>query len=350
MNIASLSDYEHIAQQLIPADILSYIAGGGGDENTLAANRDDFASLKLMPRLLACNSLNTECSLLGETHHWPIITAPVAYQKLVHPEGEIATLQAAQAQDIRCAISTLASTELEHLAGSKHSSNWFQLYCQANLTSTLDLVYRAERAGYSAIMITLDATVNGLRNREQRAGFSLPKGVSAVNLASYQQPTQQTVSDLLAAAPTWHDIAQIINATHLPVLIKGVLNPLDAAKAMELGAKGVVVSNHGGRVLDDVPSSIAMVAAVRSAIGNDATLILDSGVRRGNDIVKAIALGANAVMIGRPIFYGLAVNGAMGVAHTLRLLKDELHLAMALIGANRLAEITPDCLHRSATK
>lgn len=347
MNIASLSDYEQIAQQIIPANILSYIAGGSGDENTLRANRSDFTALKLMPKLLACEELNTSCKLLGEMHDWPILTAPVAYQKLVHQDGEKATQQASQAQDIRNVVSTLASTELEQLAGEPTKRNWFQLYCQADIAVSLDLVKRAEIAGYGAIVITLDATVNGLRNREQRVGFSLPRDVAAVNLTRYAIEKPNSITELLAAAPSWHDIETIINATQLPVLIKGVLNPLDAAKAMALGAKGVVVSNHGGRVLDDVPTSISMVASIRQALGNDATIILDSGVRRGNDIVKALALGADAVMIGRPIFYGLAVNGALGVAHSLKLLKDELHLAMALIGANSLSDITVGCLHRS---
>ena len=229
---------------------------------------------------------------------------------------------------------------------------WFQLYMTHDRGFTRELVQRAERAGFEALVVTVDAPVNGARDRERRVGFGLPSGVSAVNLAGLLPasalplgPGQSALFDgLLRTATTWADIEWLVSQTRLPVLLKGVLHPDDARLAMQLGVAGLIVSNHGGRTLDTAPSTAAVLPRIRQALGADVPLLVDGGIRRGTDVLKAMALGANAVLIGRPYLYGLANAGALGVAHVLRLLRDELEIAMALCGCATLAQASPACL------
>jgi len=229
---------------------------------------------------------------------------------------------------------------------------WFQLYLTPDQAFNLDLVQCAERAGYESLVITVDAPVNGVRDRERRAGFHLPPGVSAVNLAGLSQPQSIVLAPgqsalfngLLRSAANWADMEWLLSNTRLPVLLKGVMHPGDARQAMQMGVAGLIVSNHGGRTLDTAPSTAAVLPRIRQALGAGVPLLVDGGIRRGTDVLKAIALGANAVLIGRPYIYGLSNAGAQGVAHVLRLLRDELEIAMALCGCATLAEVTTDCL------
>ncbi|GAA3950571.1 alpha-hydroxy acid oxidase [Allohahella marinimesophila] len=352
-DVVSLGDYERVASTRLTHACKEHIAAGVGDELTLQRNREDFDRIRIQPRLLRnFAQANTSCELLGSRLRHPIMLAPVAYQKLVHVDGELATAAGAAAVDCGMIVSTLASASLEDIANQGLSLLWFQVYFQPERAATLALVRRAERAGYTALVVTLDAPVSGLRNRAQRAGFELPEHVTAVNLEHFSRPPQRALDSndsvvlhgFMADAPTMADLTWLLAETRLPVLVKGVLNPLDALELKNLGCAGVVVSNHGGRTLDGLPSTISALAAVRAAVGDEYPVLLDSGIRRGTDVLKALALGANCVLVGRPQLYALAVAGALGVAHMLRLLHTEFETAMALSGCPSLADITKDCI------
>jgi isopentenyl diphosphate isomerase/L-lactate dehydrogenase-like FMN-dependent dehydrogenase len=355
VDIVCSYDYQRYAENLLEKSSWDYIAGGSGDELTLNKNQQAFNDLGLHQELLPdISALDTSVQLLDEYHQYPMLIAPIAYQKLAHCDGELAMVQAANAQDVSMILSTLSSVSLEQVSQYKTEQPlWFQLYIQANQQDTNDLILRAENSGYKAIVITLDAPINGLRNREQRSQFILPEGVVAQNLQNYLQISSQmttsglsdkslSLAQLLAQAPRWQDIELIIKKTKLPVYLKGILTPEDALKAKNLGVAGIVVSNHGGRILDGVCTSIEALPHIRKAVGKDMVILLDSGIRRGSDIFKALALGANSVLIGRPVIYALATAGAMGVAHCLRLLKDEFELTMALTGCASISDITAD--------
>lgn len=325
----------------------AYVEGGAGDEITLADNRSAFDRLRLATRVLRpMDGASTALTLLGLDLDHPILLAPVAYHKLVHPEGEIATVHGAGASRAPMVVSTQASTSLEEIAAAATSPLLFQLYVQPDRAFTLDLATRAKAAGYRALMVTVDAPAS-LRNREQRAGFRLPPGVSAVNLAGLPAPTltgsaigeSPLFSGLLTGSPTWADIEALRAACDLPLILKGILAPDDARAACAAGADAIVVSNHGGRVLDTLPATIDALPRVAEAVNGAIPLILDGGVRRGTDVLKAIALGASAVMIGRPYIHALCAAGAPGVAHAIHLLRAELEVAMALTGCARLADI-----------
>ncbi len=353
--VVSLADHEAHASTVLDDNAWAYFSGGAADEHTLRANSDAWSRIGLLPRVLRpLAGGHTRIELLGRTLAHPILLAPVAYQRMAHPDGEIATALAAAALEAGLVLSTQASTPLEDVARAMGSEPgrgplWFQLYLQHDRGFNLELVQRAERAGYEALVLTVDAPTHGARDRERRAGFRLPDGVSAVHLAglpppplqSAPQPGQSALFDgLLAHAPTWDDVAWLQSATHLPVLLKGILHAGDARQAAAMQLAGLIVSNHGGRTLDTSPATAAVLPRIAAAIQGTLPLLVDGGIRRGTDVLKAIALGANAVLVGRPCVYGLANAGALGVAHVLRLLRDELEIAMALTGCRTLADAT----------
>ena len=344
----ALEDYEVAAQDYIDAPTAAYIAGGSGEENTLKANRTAFNQYSIVPRLLSdCSAGHTSLEILGQPFRHPIFLAPVAYQKLVHPHGEIETARAAQAVDACMITSTQASTELEHITSTNTGHNWFQLYFQSSREATLKLIRRAEAAGYTALVVTLDTPIQSVSRRAIRADFQLPSHASAVNISVDHTDEKIELSNtdsiifqgMMRDAPKPEDIEWLVAATSLPVIAKGVLSPSDARNLLQLGASSLIVSNHGGRALDSSPATIDVLADIRASIGPDVPILLDSGIRSGYDIFKAIALGADAVLIGRPQMYALAVAGALGVAHMIKLLRDELELCMALAGCPTLAEI-----------
>jgi len=356
--VVSLADHEALARTRLNAHAWAYFSGGAADEITLRGNQAAWQSHLLQPRILRkLAGGHTRSQLLGRTLAHPIFLAPVAYQRLAHPDGELASACAASAQQAGLVLSTQASISLETVAQAvardpERGPLWFQLYLTHDPSFNRELVQRAEAAGYEALVVTVDAPVNGARDRERRAGFHLPSGVSAVNLAGLSPQPEATLAagqsalfdGLLRSATTWLDIDWLLSNTRLPVLLKGVMHPGDARLAMQLGVAGLIVSNHGGRTLDTAPSTAAVLPRMRQALGADVPLLVDGGIRRGTDVLKASALGANAVLIGRPYIYGLANAGALGVAHVIRLLRDELEIAMALCGCATLAEVTEDCL------
>ncbi|SIS42365.1 alpha-hydroxy acid oxidase [Neptunomonas antarctica] len=352
-DLVSVADYERYAKHHIPPAIFEYIQGGGADEITLQRNRRALDDLMILPRVLQdCTAGGTHTTLLGEALRHPILLAPVAFQKLVHPQGELAMAQAASVLETGMIVSTLASESIEAIAAELDSPKWFQLYFQHSRDFTLALVKRAQAAGYTALVITVDAPLHGIRNRAQRAGFQLPKGVEAVNLKNRPPlPSQQfdasesiVFQGMMSEAPVWQDIHWLKQHTTLPIVLKGVLNPADALYAAEMGLAGVVVSNHGGRTLDCLPSAVEMLPLVRKAVGKDFPLFMDGGIQRGTDVFKALALGADAVLIGRPQLYALAVAGALGVAHMLRVLREELEVTMSLAGTPTIKDITRNAL------
>lgn len=354
--LCSLADYEAAARARMSEQAWSYLAGGAADGITQRENRDAYDRLRLRGRVLGDfeGGGNTRLTLLGRVHEHPILLAPVAYQKLAHPEGERASALGAAATATTCVVSTQSSVSVEEIAAiAPDASRWFQLYLQPDRALTAELVRRAEEAGCEAIVVTVDAPVSGVRNAERRAGFSLPAGVEAVHLvgrgAAAMSPAGGGLcGGLLAAAPTWTDLACLCAFTRLPVLVKGVMDARDAVRAVEVGARGVVVSNHGGRTLDTLPATIAVLPEIVAAVGGRAPVLVDGGIRRGTDVLKALAMGASAVLVGRPYVYGLATAGAVGVAHVVRILRAELEVAMALTGCASLAAINRDAIWEGA--
>ncbi len=343
----SLFDYErHFDDRVDPA-IRAYIAGAGADGITQRANREAFDRLRLMPRVLRDLSQATARSeLFGESLDYPIILAPMAYHKLVHPDGELATVEAAGLTRSWMTVSTQASVRLDEIAARATAPLWFQLYTRPSREDTLTLVRRAEDAGCKALVLTVDAPVNGVRNMEQRAGFRLPADIAPVNLAGLApdifvpaRPGSPVFQGMLHAAPTWETVGWLCGRTPLPVLLKGILNPEDVEPAIAAGAGGIIVSNHGGRTLDTLPATIDALPAVAAKAARRVPVLMDGGIRRGTDVLKAIALGADAVLVGQPVLHALAVGGLAGVAHMLTLLQTELEVAMALTGRARLSDI-----------
>lgn len=360
--VVTLADHEACASTHLDPAAWAYFSGGAADEITLAANRNAWDSLTLLPRVLRpLAGGHTRVELLGRTLAHPILLAPVAYQRMAHADGELGTAYAAAALGAGLVLSTQASTRLEAVANAVRDDAgrgplWFQLYLQHDRDFTRELVERAERAGYEALVLTVDAPCHGARDRERRAGFCLPQGISAANLLGMLPapqvplaPGQSALFDeLLHHAATWDDVQWLQSITRLPVLLKGVLHPDDARQAAGMGVAGIIVSNHGGRTLDTTPATATMlpriVEAVR-AVDCALPVLVDGGIRRGTDVLKAMALGASAVLVGRPAVWGLANAGAAGVAHVLRLLRDELEIAMALTGCATLTDATPALAH-----
>ncbi|MCW1887555.1 alpha-hydroxy-acid oxidizing protein [Luteolibacter flavescens] len=341
--IASVEDYEALARERLPASVWAYLNGGSADELAMRANREALLRIKVLPRLLRpMQGAHTRLTLLGTELAHPVIIAPTAFHRMFHPEGELATALGAAATESPMVVSTSATHTLEDIAATSRTPLWFQLYIQPDREFTIALAQRAEAAGYKALVLTADAPLNGLRNREQRAGFSLPPGIEAVNMKGVRAfPPADRVfgSDLLDRAPVWEDIAWLRSHTSLPIILKGVLHPEDAELAIQAGASGIIVSNHGGRTLDIVPAALHALPAIVKKVAGRVPVLMDGGIRRGSDAFIAIAMGADAVLCGRPVVHGLAAAGAVGVAHVLKLLRTELEMTMALAGCRTLAEI-----------
>ncbi len=350
--IASLGDYEAFAQARIDPAAWAYLNAGAGDQWTMRENIAAFARLPLRSRVLRdMRGGSTATQLLGLELAAPILIAPTAYHALAHPDGESATALAAGATGTSMVVSTQASQPIEQIAAAAAAPLWFQLYIQPDRDFTLALIRRAEAAGYRALVVTVDAPVNGLRNAEARAGFVLPPHVRAVNLEGMKQPAAgqdpQALlfgTPLLEHAAVWEDIAWLKRNTRMPLVVKGITDPDDALRAIDCGADAIIVSNHGGRVLDGVPASIDLLPGVAKVVAGQVPVLVDGGIRRGNDVLRALALGAQAVLIGRPVLHALATAGALGVAHVLRVLRAEFELAMALTGCRTVHDITPECL------
>ena len=349
----TLSDHEAMAQGRLDAAAWAYFHGGAADEITLRANRQAWDRLSLRPRVLRpLQPLDLGCHLLGKSWPTPLLVAPMACQRLAHPDGERATALAAAALGAGLVLSAQTSTPPESVAqlalgDAGRGPLWFQLYGLGDRGRMLELVQRVQQAGYEALVLTVDAPVNGVRDRERRAGFTLPPDWLA--LAGPAVPAGAPggpagLQALLSQALSWADVDWLLARSPLPLLLKGITHPDDARQAASLGVAGLICSNHGGRVLDTLPATAELLPAIVQAVQGACPVLVDGGIRRGTDIVKALALGAQAVLVGRPILHGLANAGATGVAHVLRLLLDEFMAALALCGIDRLADLDPSCL------
>lgn len=339
-SIACVADYAAYARERMTPAAWAYLEGGAADELTVADNRAAFDRLKLRNRVLAdLSSGHSRLDLFGVAHEYPILLAPVARQTLAHPDGERASLLAAAAMRAGMVVSAEADVAVDALAREADTPLWSQLYLSTDRDRALAQLGRAEAAGCRALVVTVDAPVNGPRNREQRLGQPLPAGPGA-RPAPQVAPGESLFSNpLITAAPTWQDIAWLRTQTGMPLLLKGVTDPADATRALAHGVDGLIVSNHGGRVLDTQLATIDALPAIVAAVDGRVPVLLDGGIRRGTDVFKALALGARAVLVGRPYVHALAAAGAPGVAHVLHLLRVELEMTMAVCGCATLADI-----------
>ncbi len=363
----NLIELEERARAVLGPMAFDYYAGGAHDEITLGRNRSAYERLSLVPRVLVdVSAVDTGVEILGRRHPLPVVIAPMAFQRLAHDQGESAVARAAAARGLTMTLSTLSTTPLEEVAaaGSDGAPPWFQLYVFRDRGLTRELVSRAEDSGYEALVLTVDAPRLGSRERDARGGFHLPDGLLAANLARAAAGRSRVgpaaagsglvdyFERNLDPSLTWRDLEWLARESRLPVLVKGVLDPRDARLAVEHGARGVVVSNHGGRQLDTAPATIdalpAVAAALAGAGDGAAAVLVDGGVRRGTDVLKALASGAHAVLLGRPVLWALAAGagggGERGVRHALSLLASEVELAMMLAGAPEVAALSPEML------
>ncbi|MFZ3561244.1 alpha-hydroxy acid oxidase [Streptomyces sp. BH055] len=322
------------ARRSMPASAWAYLDGAAVDERTARQNCSRYTELTLLPRVCVdVSDVDTSCTLLGAELSAPILLAPVALQKLFHPDGERGTLAGAAAAGVLPVFSLESSVPVGEL-GSSGTPFWSHLYIQRDRGLTRDLIAQAEEAGAGALVVTLDTPVPGIRYRQDAAMLRLPEGVHRANLPPVTG--EQLTGGLLDPSVTWADIEWLVAHTRLPVVGKGVLHPDDARLACSAGVAAVVVSNHGGRNLDTVAATVDCLPGVAAAVAGRVPVLVDGGVRRGTDILKALALGASAVLVGRPYVWGLATNGAQGVRDVVDMLHRELSIAMALCGAPSL--------------
>jgi len=349
----SLRELEFEARQRLDPAVYDFVAGGADDETTLRANETAFSRIGLLPRILRGKaSPELAVTLLNCRAALPVVIAPTAFHRLVHPEGELATARAAAAAGtimIASMASTVAIGEVaeavRQTTGGASPNLWFQIYVQPDRGFTEVIIRRAEAAGCAALVVSVDSPVFGRRERDHRNGFfDLPPGMCCENL---REPT--TGGEPGRARPivfrpelSWDDIAWLRKTTALKIVLKGVTHPEDARLAVDAGVHALMVSNHGGRQLDTVPATVGLLPAIADAVDGSLPLMLDGGIRRGTDVVKAIALGARAVAVGRPVFWGLAVGGEEGVAHVLEILRTELERALILCGCGSLSDVTRD--------
>jgi 4-hydroxymandelate oxidase len=342
-DVRCAADYARLAPEFMSPALFAHVDGGAGQDMTSAANLAAFSDCAIVPRVLRpVHGGDTRYSLAGITRPHPILLAPIGWQEALHPQAERATAMAAAATETCLIASTMSSLTMEEIAVCEGSDRWFQLYVQPDRAVTLDLVRRAETAGYTALVVTVDAPIQLPSHKALAAGYEAP--ADPANLREYPVRLQAEVArdkskilhGFMRDAPVWEHVAWLARETSLPLWIKGVMHEADAREAIAHGAAGVIVSNHGGRALDGAPSSLSRLPAIRAALGTEAPILFDGGVRSGTDIFKAIALGADAVLIGRLQAFALAVAGALGVAHMIKLLREELEACMALAGCATL--------------
>ncbi len=341
-----LADFELLAKAKMPARSWEYVCAGAGDEITVRWNEEAYRRIRLKPRILVdVSKLDTRVTVFEQEHAFPILLAPVAAQKLMHPEGELASARGASAAGATMVVSSFANTRLEDVAAVATSPLWFQLYAQTDQGFTRELVQRAESTGYRALCLTVDTATTGARNREARAkvkllpipNFESFKG--AGRDVSLHTGSQDVYKSVLDASMSWQEVEWLRSIVKIPLVLKGVLDPDDAERAVKSGVAGIIVSNHGGRNLDTLPATIDALPQVAEKVAGRMPVFVDGGIRRGTDVLKALALGASAVFIGRPYVYGLAAAGEAGVRQVIRILQREFQMAMALTGRTNIAGI-----------
>ena len=349
----NVADFERVAAEKLEAGVLGYFAGGAGDELTLRENVEAWGRWRLRPRMLVdVSAVSTEAQVLGGPVSMPVLVAPVAYQRLVDPEGEVGMARAAAAAGTVMTLSTLATARPSELAAAAPAGRrWFQLYCFRDEAVTRALMEEAIGSGFEAIVVTVDAPRGGNRERDLRTGFRIPEGLGVPSvtaaLGSERAVTIEETFALMTSSFGWADLERLAAECELPVLVKGLLSAEDAELAVRHGAAGIVVSNHGGRQLDRVLATAEALPEMVDAVAGRAAVLVDGGIRRGVDVAIALALGADAVLVGRPALWGLAAAGAEGARQVLELLRAELELTLALCGCQSPAQLGREHLRRA---
>jgi len=345
--LLTLDDAERLAESVVSPEAWSYIVGGAGDERTLQWNREAFSRYRLRPRVLVdVSSVTTETTVLGTPVSMPVLVAPMAFQQIAHEEGEIAMARGAAAAETLMCLSTVATaTPADVAAAAPDAPRWLQIYVFQNRDVSDDVIAQALESGFSALVLTADLPVYGIRHRESRTGFEAPEdNVPAIVAARARGSEGDLVGhhslELLESGLEWDYVTELRARWNVPVVVKGIHTAEDADLACQHGAAGVVVSNHGGRQLDGAVASLEALPEVVEVVGDRAEVYLDGGVRRGSDVAMALALGARAVLVGRPAMYGLAFGGDSGVAQVLEILREETENALALLGCRSPAEVT----------
>ena len=350
MELVNLYDFEIAARKKMPQQHFDYYAGGAEDEITLRTNESSFSSIKLHQRVLRnIRSVDTTAEILGNTMSMPVLIAPTSFQGLAHPDGEIAMVKAAGTAGVIMILSTLSNKSLEDVLAEATAPVWFQIYMYKEKEINEGLIERAEKSGCSALVVTVDVPVQGKRERNIRNRFTLPSKLTIGNFEGSEKgdlPVKPSGSGLMEYVNTlfkhdlsWQDMKWLRSITDLPLIVKGILHVDDARLALEHGASGIIVSNHGGRQLDNCPAAVNVLAEIVQVINNEIPIILDGGIRRGSDVVKALAIGANTTAIGRSALWGLAVDGQAGVETVFSILKDELETTMTLCGVQSVSSI-----------
>jgi 4-hydroxymandelate oxidase len=349
-DLVCLDDYEQCARRRMTPAAAGFLASGVGDEITVRSNREAFTRIRLHPRALVdVSRLDTRIRLLGRDHALPIVLAPTAYTGVFHPDGERGVARGARDAGVTYTVALFSTTSIEDIRAQSDGALWLQLYMLRDRGLMREVMARAEAAGVEAFCLTVDHPVPGARNQERRARFELPNGLRRVHLDKLGDAAgrlgravtggRDLYNPLMDASVTWKDAEALAASTRLPVLFKGVLDVDDAESSLAAGAAAIVVSNHGGRTVDQLPATLDALPAIVDRVAGRVPLLVDGGVRRGTDIVIARALGAEAVLIGRPYVHGLAVAGAAGVTQVVNILRQELEMAMALLGRTSLAAI-----------
>jgi len=342
----TLDDAERRAEAAVSPDAWAYMAGGAGDERTLRWNREAFSHFRLRPRVLVdVSEVSTRTTVLDTPVSMPALVAPMAFQAIAHEEGEVAMARgAAAAETVMCLSTVATSTPSDVAAAAPGAPRWLQIYVFRDREVSDDVIARALEAGFSALVLTADLPVYGIRHREARLGFAVPEeNVPAIAAARALRETagdEHHALGLLESGLQWDYVTELRERWNVPVIVKGLITAEDAKLACDHGASAVVVSNHGGRQLDGAIASLDALPEVVDAVGARAEVYLDGGVRRGSDVVMALALGARAVLVGRPALYGLAFGGDTGVRQVLEILRDETENALALLGCRSPLEVT----------
>lgn len=355
-NFICLDDFALAAQQKMSRMVFDYVDSGAGDEHTMRWNRERWNEIKLKPRVLTdVSQLDLRTSFLEQQFEIPILLAPAAYQRLYDPEGELATIAGANAAGVSFTLASFATQPVEEIARRATHPLWFQLYMQRDREFMRSLVQRVEAAGCAALCLTVDTPVIGARNRELRSQFALPEDLTLPNMTmsakhevsrNHLPEFGSIYSYRFDPKLVWEDVGWLRSICKIPVLLKGILSPEDARHGVDAGASALIVSNHGGRNIDTLPATAEALPGVVEAVRGNIPVLVDGGIRRGTDVLKALAFGAKAVMIGRPYIYALATAGARGVQHSVEILKTELMMAMALTGMRSIEEIDSKVIWR----
>ncbi|XP_034695833.1 peroxisomal (S)-2-hydroxy-acid oxidase GLO4 [Vitis riparia] len=343
----NVNEFQELARQALPKMYYDFFAGGAEDQHTLRENVEAFSRITFQPRILVdVSKIDMSTTILGYKISSPIMIAPTSLQKLAHPEGEIATARAAAASNTIMVVSFMATCTVEEVASSCNAIRFLQLYVFKRRDISAQVVQKAERYGFKAIVLTVDTPRLGRREADIKNRMVSPQlknfeGLLTTDVSNDKGSSLEALaSEIYDASLSWKDIEWLRSITNLPILIKGVLTCEDAIKAVEVGVSGIIVSNHGARQLDYVPATISALEEVVRAVGGRVPVLLDGGIRRGTDVFKALALGAQAVLVGRPVIYGLAAKGELGVRRVLEMLKDELEITMALSGCSSVKDIS----------